>query len=136
MTALDHVDLRLRRGEVLALVGDNGAGKSTLIKAITGATPMDAGSVRFDGADVVIQKPADAKALGIETVYQDLALVNNLSVTKNVYLGRELVRPGLFGRLFGTLDLTTMDAEVRALFQRLGIEIHDLRRDAAGFSGG
>lgn len=136
VTALDSVDLQLRQGEVLALVGDNGAGKTTLVKAITGAMPIDSGSVRLDGKDVVIKTPADAKALGIETVYQDLALVNNLSVTKNVYLGRELIKQNLAGRLFGTLDLNKMDTEVRALFQRLNIEIRDLRRDASGFSGG
>lgn len=136
VTALDHVDLRLRRGEVLALVGDNGAGKSTLVKAITGATAMDSGSVRFDGTEVSIQTPADAKALGIETVYQDLGLVNNLSVTKNVFLGRELVRQSVFGRLLGTLDLRAMDAEVRDLFQRLGVEIRDLSRETGSFSGG
>jgi fructose transport system ATP-binding protein len=136
VSALEDVDLRLRRGEVLAIVGDNGAGKSTLIKAVTGALRRDAGHIRFDGKDAQIRTPADAKELGIETVYQDLALVNSLSITKNVFLGREIASKSIFGRIFGMLDFRTMDSEVRALFARLGIQIHDLHRDASAFSGG
>lgn len=136
VAALDEVDLRLRKGEVLAIVGDNGAGKSTLIKAITGALKRDSGTIRFDGKDVHLRTPADAKQLGIETVYQDLALVNSLSVTKNVFLGRELRSRSLAGKLLGVLDFKRMDAEVRSLFGRLGIKIHDLHRDVSAFSGG
>jgi len=136
VSALDAVDLELRRGEVLAIVGDNGAGKSTLIKAVTGALRPDSGTIRFDGREVQIRTPADAKQLGIETVYQDLALVNSLSVTKNVFLGREIASKSIFGRMFGVLDFRAMDAEVRALFARLGIQITDLHRDVSAFSGG
>jgi fructose transport system ATP-binding protein len=136
VAALDDIDFSLRKGEVLAVVGDNGAGKSTLIKAITGALKPDSGTIRFDGKDAQIRTPADAKQLGIETVYQDLALVNSLSVTKNVFLGREIPSKSIFGRLFGALDFRKMEAEVRALFGRLGIQIHDLHRDVSNFSGG
>ena len=136
IAALDNVDLQLRRGEVLAIVGDNGAGKSTLIKAITGAMKPDSGTIRFDGKEAHIRRPADAKHLGIETVYQDLALINALSVTKNVFLGREIPSRSLLGRLFGMLDFRKMDTEVRGLFGRLNIQITDLHRDVSAFSGG
>ncbi len=136
INALDDVDLDLRRGEVLAIVGDNGAGKSTLIKAITGAIPRSSGRIFIDGSEVRIETPTDAKAVGIETVYQDLALVNELSITKNVFLGREIVRDGILGRLFGALDFRRMDAEIRDLFNKLDIRITDIYRDAQAFSGG
>lgn len=136
VVALESVDLRLRSGEVLAVVGDNGAGKSTLIKAVTGAIAMDEGQVLFEGRPVSIRRPSDAKDLGIETVYQDLALVNNLSVTKNIFLGREIVAGNVFGRLFGFLDFKAMNRQVRALFAKLNIDIRDLHREAGAFSGG
>lgn len=136
VTALDAVDLELREGEVLALVGDNGAGKSTLVKTITGALSRDAGEILFDGQQVHIETPLEAKNIGIETVYQDLALVNELSITKNIFLGREIVRDNIFGRLFGALDFKKMETNVRDLFGRLDIRISDIYRDAQGFSGG
>jgi fructose transport system ATP-binding protein len=136
VVALDSVDLDLIEGEVLAVVGDNGAGKSTLIKTLTGAISKTAGQVEMDGKSVEINSPTDAKAAGIETVYQDLALVNELSITKNMFLGREIKRSDLFGRLFGALDFATMDSEIRALFQKLDIRIADIYREAEAFSGG
>jgi fructose transport system ATP-binding protein len=136
ITALDAVDLRLRRGEILAVVGDNGAGKSTLIKAITGALKPDSGKLLFAGKEASISSPSDAKRLGIETVYQDLALINSLSVVKNVFLGREIKSKTIFGKLLGTLDFRRMEGDVRALFKRLNIAIVDLHRDASAFSGG
>ncbi|WP_299732581.1 ATP-binding cassette domain-containing protein [uncultured Tateyamaria sp.] len=136
VVALDAVDLDLHAGEVLGVVGDNGAGKSTLIKALTGAISKTAGTVEMDGKDIQITTPTEAKAAGIETVYQDLALVNELSITKNMYLGREIVRDTLFGHLFGTLDFAKMDTEIRALFQKLDIRITDIYREAEAFSGG
>lgn len=136
VTALDSVDLELREGEVLALVGDNGAGKSTLIKTITGALGRDEGQIFFDGQQVQIETPLDARNIGIETVYQDLALVNELSLTKNIFLGREIVKDNLLGRLFGALDFKKMESNVRDLFGRLDIRINDIYRDAQGFSGG
>ncbi len=136
VVALDAVDLQLREGEVLAVVGDNGAGKSTLIKAITGALNRDSGDIFFDGNQVHIDSPSDARRIGIETVYQDLALVNELSVTKNIYLGREVVKNNILGRLFGVLDFRKMETSVRDLFDKLDIRISDIYRDAQGFSGG
>jgi fructose transport system ATP-binding protein len=136
VVALEDVDLTLHQGEVLAVVGDNGAGKSTLIKALTGAIPKTSGVVRFDGVETHIDSPTDAKAAGIETVYQDLALVNEISITKNVFLGREIIRDDWLGRLFGLLDFKKMDGEIRDLFSKLDIRIADIYRDAEAFSGG
>ncbi|MGR3714567.1 MAG: ATP-binding cassette domain-containing protein [Shimia sp.] len=136
VVALEDVDLDLRQGEVLAVVGDNGAGKSTLIKALTGAIAKTAGRVEIDGQEVHIDSPTQAKAAGIETVYQDLALVDELSITKNMFLGREIKRKDVFGRLFGALDFAKMDTEIRALFQKLDIRIADIYREAEAFSGG
>src|SRR5437870_8491037 len=87
--ALTDVDFEVRHGEVMALVGDNGAGKSTLIKCVAGIHPMDQGEILFDGAPVTVHGPKDAGRLGIEIVYQDLALCDNLDVVQNMYLGRE-----------------------------------------------
>lgn len=134
--ALDNVDLTLYDGEVLGVVGDNGAGKSTLIKALTGAIHCSSGEICFDGQRVQIETPADAKAAGIETVYQDLALVNEISITQNVFLGREILRDDWLGTLFGVLDFKKMESELRALFSKLDIRITDIYRDAEAFSGG
>ncbi|MEX0348168.1 MAG: ATP-binding cassette domain-containing protein [Paracoccaceae bacterium] len=136
IVALDSVDLTLLEGEVLAVVGDNGAGKSTLIKALTGAILRTSGTIRFDGVETQIDTPTDAKAAGIETVYQDLALVNEISITKNVFLGREIVRDDWLGRWFGVLDFKKMDAEIRNLFSKLDVRIADIYREAEAFSGG
>jgi D-xylose transport system ATP-binding protein len=87
--ALTDVDFEVRHGEVMALVGDNGAGKSTLIKCVAGIHPMDEGQMIFDGEPVAVHGPKDAARLGIEVVYQDLALCDNLDVVQNMYLGRE-----------------------------------------------
>lgn len=87
--ALGGVDLQLRRGELLGLVGDNGAGKSTLTKVLSGAHLPDSGTIRMDGVEVAIRNPDDAHRLGIEMIYQDLALFDNLDVASNIYIGRE-----------------------------------------------
>ena len=103
LTACDRVTLEVRRGEVLGLLGDNGAGKSTLIKMVSGAyTPTD-GSIYIDGEEVVIHTPADSRALGIETIYQDLALADNLDPGANIFLGRERKKRYL-GGLIKTVD--------------------------------
>ncbi|MEM8657104.1 MAG: ATP-binding cassette domain-containing protein [Pseudomonadota bacterium] len=136
IVALEDVDLVLKEGEVLGIVGDNGAGKSTLIKALTGAIPRTSGTILFDGQETQIDTPSDAKAAGIETVYQDLALVDEISITKNVFLGREILRGDWLGRLFGVLDFKKMDAEIRALFSKLDVRIADIYREAQAFSGG
>ena len=105
--ALYEVDFRVAPGQVMALVGDNGAGKSTLIKCIAGIHPIDSGEVRFEGEPVHIHGPKDAADLGIEVVYQDLALCDNLDVVQNMYLGRELV-DGV-----RKLDETAMEAKAQ-----------------------
>ena len=92
--ALDRVDFEVDAGEVVGLVGDNGAGKSTLVKTIAGIHAADEGEIRFDGSEVAISRPQDATALGIATVYQDLALCDNLDVVANLFLGQEEVSPG------------------------------------------
>lgn len=134
--ALDDVDLTLYEGEVLAIVGDNGAGKSTLIKALTGAIPRTSGTILFDDKETHIDSPTDAKNAGIETVYQDLALVNEISISKNMFLGREILKDNWFGRVFGALDFKKMDAEIRSIFAKLDIRIADIYREAQAFSGG
>ena len=121
VVALEDVDLELRRGEVLALVGDNGAGKSTLIKCLAGVHEPDAGEIRIDGAEVEITNPRDAKALGIETAYQDLALAGNLTVTQNVFLGRE--ETTAFEGLVGVLDKDAMNERAAELLEDLEIDI-------------
>src|SRR6202047_2608480 len=105
VVALQDVSLALALGEVTGLVGDNGAGKSTLVKIISGVLRPDAGSVEFEGARANFASPAEARAHGVETVYQDLALVGNLTVWANVYLGRELTRGPRFMHI---LDKRTM----------------------------
>ena len=97
---------------------------------------MTAGKVMLDGKPAQIGTPTQAKAAGIETVYQDLALVNEISITKNVFLGREILRDDWLGRIFGVLDFKKMDAEIRALFEKLDVGIADIYRDAQSFSGG
>lgn len=128
--ALKGVDLDLYLGEVHALVGDNAAGKSTLIKTLSGAIRPDAGRIAIDGREVTIEDPRHAKALGIETVYQDLALADNLDVPANVFLGRELTR---FRWL---LDNRAMAQRSRELLARLKINIPNIRQRVRQMSGG
>jgi ABC-type sugar transport system ATPase subunit len=131
--ALQGVDLELHPGEVHALVGDNAAGKSTLIKTLAGALAMDEGAIFFAGRKVDIGSPSAAKALGIETVYQDLALADNLDVPANVYLGRELRRRGALSWL---LDNRRMERETRVVLDRLKIHMPSLRQQVRFMSGG
>ena len=129
--ALYEVDFRVAQGQVMALVGDNGAGKSTLIKCIAGIHPIDSGEVRFAGEPVTIHGPKDAARLGIEVVYQDLALCDNLDVVENMYLGRELV-DGV-----RKLDETTMEAKARETLKGLSVTtLSSVRQTVAGLSGG
>ncbi|MET8628113.1 ATP-binding cassette domain-containing protein [Kitasatospora sp. NPDC004669] len=127
--ALTDVDLAVHPGEVLALVGDNGAGKSTLVKTIAGVHPVDEGTIEWEGGAVSIGRPNDAQALGIATVYQDLALCDNLDVIANLFLGREKRRLGL-------LDEVAMEQHARRLLDTLSIRIPDVRRPVAALSGG
>lgn len=131
--ALDGAALDIYAGEVHALVGDNAAGKSTLIKILAGAVMRDEGTIAFDGQPVEIGSPRSAKALGVETVYQDLALADNLNVPSNVFLGREVTRGGLL-RWF--LDNGGMEKQARSLMGRLKINIPDVRLKVRSMSGG
>ncbi len=131
--ALDGAALDIYAGEVHALVGDNAAGKSTLIKILAGAVERDDGTIAFDGKPVELGTPRAAKALGVETVYQDLALADNLNVPANVFLGREVTRGGLL-RWF--LDNSGMEQQARALMGRLKINIPDVRLKVRSMSGG
>ena len=104
VVALNNADFDLYPGEILAVIGDNGAGKTTLIKALTGAISPDHGEIRLNGEVVNFRSPQDARAAGIETVYQNLALSPALSIAENMFLGRERLKTGLLGKLFYTLD--------------------------------
>ncbi|WP_189922668.1 ATP-binding cassette domain-containing protein [Kitasatospora xanthocidica] len=127
--ALTDVHLEVHAGEVVALVGDNGAGKSTLVKTIAGVHPIDEGTIEWEGQSVTIGRPHDAQALGVATVYQDLALCDNLDVVGNLFLGREL-------RRFGTLDEVAMEKRARELLDTLSIRIPSVRIPIAALSGG
>jgi D-xylose transport system ATP-binding protein len=129
--ALHEVDFQVAAGEVMALVGDNGAGKSTLIKCIAGIYPIDSGDVLFDGEPVQIHGPRDAGRLGMDVVYQDLALADNLDVVQNMYLGRE-VTDGL-----RRLDETAMEARAQETLRSLSVTtLRSVRQKVAGLSGG
>ena len=131
--ALAGADFTIYPREIHALVGDNAAGKSSLIKALSGAAPADEGEIRVDGKTVSIRDPRHAKALGIETVYQDLALADNLDIPANIFLGRELMCTGLLAPF---LDLRRMAQESEKLLARLKIRIPDLRQKVRTLSGG
>jgi D-xylose transport system ATP-binding protein len=136
VTALDDVDLEVWRGEVLALLGDNGAGKSTLIKCISGAHRLDGGSIEMDGEPVSIHSPADARALGIETVYQDLALFDNLRASDNFYAGRELSGPSWLPRSLRILRRRRMAEATREVLDRLRVSLPRLEDPIGLMSGG
>jgi D-xylose transport system ATP-binding protein len=127
--ALKNIDLDVRAGEVLALVGDNGAGKSTLVKTIAGVYTSDDGTMVFDGSEVKVASPAEAQELGIATVFQDLALCDNLDVVANLYLGRELLR----GKV---LDEVEMERSSWELLRQLSAKIPSVRIPVASLSGG
>jgi D-xylose transport system ATP-binding protein len=136
VTALDGVDLEVNHGEVLALLGDNGAGKSTLIKCVSGAHRLDSGTIAMDGVQVSIHSPIDARALGIETVYQDLALFDNLSPVDNFYAGRELARPTWAPRSLRVLRRRRMRAATGEVLNRLQVVLPDLNGALGLMSGG
>ncbi|NBM14656.1 ATP-binding cassette domain-containing protein [Streptomyces sp. GC420] len=127
--ALTDIELEVHAGEVVALVGDNGAGKSTLVKVIAGVGPADEGVIEWDGKPVQITRPHDAQELGVATVYQDLALADNIDVVGNLFLGREL-------RRFGVLDEVEMERRSRELLSTLSIRIPSVRIPIASLSGG
>jgi len=133
ITALDDVDFTVEKQQVMALVGDNGAGKSTLIKILTGVYPLTSGQIYFEGSPVQINSPRDARALGIETCYQDLALVNLMSISRNFFLGRELARK--IGPI-NWLNTRKMNNLTRTSLGDVGIEIRSPSERVGLLSGG
>ncbi|HEV7323255.1 MAG TPA: ATP-binding cassette domain-containing protein [Ensifer sp.] len=137
VTALDHADFDLYPGEILAVIGDNGAGKSSMIKAISGAVSPDEGEIRLEGQPVHFRSPMDARSAGIETVYQNLALSPALSIADNMFLGREIRKPGIMGKLFRTLDRSAMEQKARAKLSELGLmTIQNINQAVETLSGG
>jgi len=134
LTAVNQVSMEIYPGEVVGLVGDNGAGKSTLIKMISGVYRPDDGQIRLDGQELALGSPLEARRLGIETIYQDLALCENLDATVNIFLGREPLRPAL--GVFKTVDRALMWTEAHKVLERLDIQIPNLRRPIREMSGG
>jgi fructose transport system ATP-binding protein len=137
VTALDHADFDLLPGEILAVIGDNGAGKSTLIKALCGAVVPDHGDIFLDGKPVHFRSPMEARELGIETVYQNLALSPALSIADNMFLGRERRKPGFSGKYFRRLDRSAMQREARQHLSSLGLlTIQNINQTVETLSGG
>ena len=135
VVALDRADFELRAGEILAVIGDNGAGKSSLIKALSGALIPDAGEIFLDGQPLHLRSPIDARRHGIETVYQELAVAPAMSIAENLFLGRELRRPGLLGRL-GFIDKARMLAQSVDRMTELGVGIRSMSQAVETLSGG
>lgn len=133
--ALDGADFDVNAGEVVAMIGDNGAGKSTMVKALTGNLELDAGEVRFDGRPVRFATPHEASALGIEVVHQDLALAPHLDSAENMFLGREIMRAGVLGRL-GFMDNTKMRRDAAKAFTELGSAVRSVVVPVGAMSGG
>lgn len=137
VVALDHADLELYPGEVLGIIGDNGAGKSTLIKALSGAITPDSGEIFLDGKQVKFSSPMQARDAGIETVYQNLALSPALSISDNLFLGREIRKPGFMGSWFRRLDKAAMAKQARDKLSELGLmTIQNIGQSVETLSGG
>ncbi|WP_246272906.1 ATP-binding cassette domain-containing protein [Oricola thermophila] len=137
VVALDHCDFDLMPGEILAVIGDNGAGKSTLIKAISGAVTPDAGEIWMEGRRLHFTSPNDAREAGIETVYQTLAMSPALSIADNMFMGRELRKPGIMGKLLRQLDRPAMEKFAREKLNELGLlTIQNINQAVETLSGG
>lgn len=137
VVALDNADFELMPGEILAVIGDNGAGKTSLIKALCGAMIPDAGVIKLDGSPVQFKSPMEARLAGIETVYQNLALSPALSIADNLFLGREMRKPGVMGDLFRLLDRSTMNRLAREKLSELGLlTIQNINQSVETLSGG
>jgi fructose transport system ATP-binding protein len=137
VTALNNADFDLYPGEILAVIGDNGAGKSSLIKAISGAVTPDEGEIRLDGKVVNFKSPIEARNAGIETVYQNLALSPALSIADNMFLGREIRRPGFVGQWLRMLDRPAMEKRAREKLTELGLmTIQNIGQAVETLSGG
>ena len=134
--AIDGIDMKLHRNEILGIVGDNGAGKSTLIKTITGVYKKDGGSIYIDGKEVEVHNTRDAKMLGIETVYQDGGLIKVLDGPGNMFLGREKIKNNIFGKVFRLMDFKYMRDETIKLLEELGIKIKEINAPTLNLSGG
>jgi D-xylose transport system ATP-binding protein len=128
--AVDHASINLHRGEVVGLLGHNGAGKSTLIKILSGAYRRDAGDIRINGEAATINNPRDAKAYGIETIYQQLAVADNVDAAANLFLGREMTTP------LGTLDDAAMESKAREVMGRLNPNFRRFKEPVKALSGG
>jgi simple sugar transport system ATP-binding protein len=133
--ALRGADFTVFPGEVVALIGDNGAGKSTLVKVLSGTATPDAGEILLEGSHVVLGTPVEAQRLGVETVYQDLALAPDLDGASNLYLGREIFRSGALGKL-GVLDKKAMRRGAHEAFAALGVDLQNAQTAVANLSGG
>jgi fructose transport system ATP-binding protein len=136
VTALDGCDFELRAGEILAVIGDNGAGKSSLIKVLSGATVPDSGELQLDGKQVHFRTPIDARRAGIETVYQDLAVAPAMSIAENLFLGREILRPGPLGKWLRLLDKKAMLDQAVARMNELKVGIRSMLQAVETLSGG
>jgi fructose transport system ATP-binding protein len=134
--AMADAEFELVRGEILAVVGDNGAGKSTLIKALAGALIPDSGQVYLDGKPVQFASPLDARLAGIETVYQELAVATQLDIAQNMFLGREVRKPGVLGTVLRQLDKKRMRREAAEQMHTLGIRVRSVRQTVETLSGG
>ena len=137
VVAMDRADFDLYPGEILAVIGDNGAGKSSLIKAVSGAIRPDSGEILMDGKPISFASPMEARAAGIETVYQNLALSPALSIADNMFMGREIRRPGVMGSWFRMLDRKAMEKTARDKLTELGLmTIQNINQAVETLSGG
>ena len=132
---LREVDFSVNAGEVTALIGDNGAGKSTLVKILSGTIPLDSGTIMLDGKPITMSSPTAARDLGIETVYQDLALAPELGPAENTFAGREILKQGFLGML-GVLDKKAMRQQAGEAFTSMGTDVKDLDAPVGALSGG
>jgi fructose transport system ATP-binding protein len=136
VTALDGVDFELRAGEILAVIGDNGAGKSSLIKVLSGAVVPDEGTMELDGKTVRFRSPIDARKHGIETVYQDLAVAPAMTIAENLFLGREILKPGFLGKLLRLIDKKQMLKDATTHMADLKIGLRSMSQAVETLSGG
>jgi len=137
VTALDHADFDLMPDEILGVIGDNGAGKSSMIKTISGATIPDEGQVWLEGKEIRFRSPIEARSHGIETVYQQLAMSPALSIADNMFMGREIRKPGIMGKVFRQLDKSAMEKFAREKLSELGLAtIQNINQAVESLSGG
>ena len=136
VTALDGADFELRAGEIMAVIGDNGAGKSSLIKCLAGATIPDEGEIFLDGQAAKFRSPIDARRAGIETVYQDLAVAPAMTIAENLFLGREILRPGFMGNVLRMMDKKKMLEESISRMNDLKVGIRSMTQAVETLSGG